>query len=94
MLLTRIFRSYHCFEPVSRYGDRSPRSFAARVFSIFWVLAGLVLSSILMGSITNALTTVIFDTKTVKLYGLKIAAIDGSPSFRVGIRRNAKVNQG
>jgi hypothetical protein len=61
---------------------------------MFWVLAGLVLFSILMGSITNALTTVTFASKTIQLYGTKVAAIHGSPSYRVGIRRNAKVNQG
>lgn len=61
---------------------------------MFWMLCGLVLTSILMGNITNALTTVTFSTKSVKLYGTKVAAIEGSPSFRVGIRRNARVNQG
>jgi hypothetical protein len=47
-----------------------------------------------MGSITNALTTVTFETDSIALYGTKVAAIDGSPSYRVGVRRNAKVNQG
>lgn len=74
------------------YGDRSPRSILARLFAMFWVLTGLVLTSILMSSITNALTTVTFDTKMIKLYGTKVAAIEGSPSYRVGIRRNALVN--
>ena len=78
----------------SRYGDRSPRSFLARIFSVVWILAGLVLTSILMGSITNALTTVTFSVRSIKLYGMKVAAIEGSPSYRVGIRRNAKVNPG
>ncbi|XP_028396320.1 uncharacterized protein LOC114520285 [Dendronephthya gigantea] len=74
------------------YGDRSPRSFAARVFTMFWMLTGLIITSILMGNITNALTTVTFTAKSIKLYGTKVAAIEGSPSFRVGIRRNAIVN--
>ena len=58
------------------------------------MLTGLVLTSILMGNITNALTTVTFSVRNIKLYGTKVAAIEGSPSYRVGIRRNAKVNPG
>lgn len=67
-----VWSKYNLFVCSCRYGDRSPRSVGARLFAMFWVLAGLVLASILMGSITNALTTVTFSVKSIKLYGTKV----------------------
>ena len=54
-----------------RYGDRSPRGYAARVFAIVWVLVGLVVISITTGVITTSLTAITLSTD-VKLYGAKV----------------------
>ena len=59
----------------SRYGDRSPQSIQARLFAVLWILTGLILTSILMGGITNALTTVTFASTSIKLYGTKVGIL-------------------
>ena len=38
------------------YGDTAPRSVPARVYSIFWMLLGMVAFSILTANITSSLT--------------------------------------
>ena len=35
------------------YGDKSPRSCVGRIFSIFWILAGIVIFCIVAGDITS-----------------------------------------
>ena len=42
---------------------------------MLWILTGLILTSILMGSITNALTTITFATSSIKLYGTKVGTL-------------------
>jgi hypothetical protein len=57
-----------------RYGDRSPRGYAARVFAILWVLVGLVVISITTGVITTSLTAITLSTD-LQLYGAKVRYI-------------------
>lgn len=72
------------------YGDRSPRGFLARIFAIVWVLIGLVITSIFTGVVTTSLTAITLNTD-VKLYGTKIAAVENSTEYRLGINKNAKM---
>ncbi|KAL9960831.1 hypothetical protein ACROYT_G034336 [Oculina patagonica] len=74
------------------YGDRSPRSIPARIFGIMWTLTGLVIISILIGAIASSLTSVTVE-QSIMLYGLKIGAIQDSVEHRLGILKNAKVNE-
>lgn len=54
------------------YGDRVPKSIPSRIFSIISILTGLVVTSILIGTIATSLTTVTLD-KDVALYGTKVS---------------------
>ncbi|XP_078344306.1 uncharacterized protein LOC144629929 [Oculina patagonica] len=74
------------------YGDRTPRSALGRVFSVAATLTGLVTVAVLLGSLTSSLTTGIVFGDT-KLYGTKVAAVHNSSEFRLGLRKNAKMNQ-
>ncbi|XP_066030883.1 uncharacterized protein [Pocillopora verrucosa] len=74
------------------YGDRSPRSVPARIFGIAWTLTGLVIISILIGTICSALTSSSI-SYPVTLYGTKIGAIQNSTEQRVGTLKNARVNE-
>lgn len=74
------------------YGDKSPVSFKARTFAVAWILIGLCVYGILSGAITNAVTTIVFESG-FRIYGSKLAAIDGSPEYRLGVRKNARVNE-
>ena len=56
---------------VGRYGDRSPRSIPARIFSIIWTLTGLVIIGILVGAVASSLTSVTVDHSII-LYGAKV----------------------
>ncbi len=42
---------------VCRYGDKTARTRAGRVFAVIWVLIGLVISSLLIGTISSAFTS-------------------------------------
>ena len=39
------------------YGDKTPRSWPARVFSIFWILIGITICSIFTASLTTEITS-------------------------------------
>ena len=42
-----------------RYGDRTPKSDAAKVFAMIWFLVGLVMFGLFSGAVTAALTVVV-----------------------------------
>ena len=39
-----------------RYGDKALKSIVARIFSVFWILFGLIIMAIFVANITSALT--------------------------------------
>ena len=57
------------------YGDRAPVTYYGRLFSVFWILMGLVIIGILNGSITTAITafSVNFD---FSLYGKTVGNLN------------------
>lgn len=63
-----------------RYGDRSPRSIAARIFSIAWTLTGLVIIGVLVGAIASSLTSVNVQ-KDITLYGTKVSSYRSAFKF-------------
>jgi len=73
------------------YGDITPSTIISRIFAVIWIFIGLVISAILVGGITTALT-VASVLPEASLYGTELAAIQGSKEYVVGIYRNAKVN--
>ena len=51
-----------------RYGDKAPVTYNGRLFSVVWILMGLVIIGIFNGSITTAITTFTL-TFDFSLYG-------------------------
>ncbi|XP_065064372.1 uncharacterized protein LOC135690676 [Rhopilema esculentum] len=50
------------------YGDKSPRSFGGRVFAVFWITTGIVISGIFTASISSTLTSAAIG-ETTKING-------------------------
>ncbi|XP_031565189.1 uncharacterized protein LOC116300451 [Actinia tenebrosa] len=73
------------------YGDRFTVTDAGKVFSMIWTLTGIVIISMLTGSIATDLTSETVE-QDIMLYGAKVAAIHNSSEYRLGILKNAKVN--
>ncbi|XP_028392974.1 uncharacterized protein LOC114517441 isoform X2 [Dendronephthya gigantea] len=77
------------------YGDRVPITIQGRIFSILWTLYGLVITGMLVGNLTSALTaSVAFSVHEVDLYHAKIAAIENTSEFKLGLAKGAIVNKG
>ncbi|XP_066921300.1 uncharacterized protein [Clytia hemisphaerica] len=74
------------------YGDKAPRSFSARLFGVFWILVGLVIISTFTATITTVLTTTTLTSET-KLYGTRVGALNNSEEFRLGVKRNADIQE-
>ena len=55
-----------------RYGDKAPKSVVARIFSIIWILLGLIITAIFMANITSALTAASLQLEPTDLVGVKV----------------------
>ncbi|XP_048582741.1 uncharacterized protein LOC5513116 isoform X3 [Nematostella vectensis] len=75
------------------YGDRCPVSVPARILSIGWTLAGVVIIGILVGSIATSLSSITIKQAS-SLYGHRVAAIKNSYEYRFGLRMQAIVDVG
>ena len=53
------------------YGDKTPKTWPARIFSVFWILIGIAICSLLTASLTTEITTAITPT-TPEIGGKKI----------------------
>ncbi|XP_048579836.1 uncharacterized protein LOC116619170 isoform X2 [Nematostella vectensis] len=73
------------------YGDRIPRSYIGRLICVLWIVIGVILIACFNSTMTTILTARILD-KDVMLYGTKVAAIQNSSEYRLGVRKNARVN--
>ncbi|XP_078344750.1 uncharacterized protein LOC144630294 [Oculina patagonica] len=75
------------------YGDCAPISIIGRILAIVVILSGLVIFGIVNGYMATSITSVTLETD-YKIYGAKVAAIAGTPEYRMGIRKNARMDQG
>ena len=66
--------------------------FHSRLFAVVWALIGLVMTSLVIGAIVTALTTV-NGAAQFKIYGSQVGALNGSFEEKLGLLRNGKVNQ-
>lgn len=73
------------------YGDRAPISSVGRLLAVVVILYGLVIFGLVNSFMATSLTSVTLDTD-YKLYGAKVAAIKDSPEYRMGIRKNARMD--
>ena len=53
------------------YGDRFTIGIPGRLFAGLWMIVGIILMIVMVGSIGTSLTTIIIDT-SVTLYGTKV----------------------
>ncbi|XP_066930169.1 uncharacterized protein [Clytia hemisphaerica] len=74
------------------YGDMVVKTKRARCFIMFWMLVCQILTSLIVGALSSAFTTVVIED--VSLYGKKIGALNGSFEINLAIVRNAKVDNG
>ncbi|KAL9958573.1 hypothetical protein ACROYT_G035603 [Oculina patagonica] len=75
------------------YGDRAPISIIGRIIAIVVILSGLVIFGIVNGYMATSITSVTLETD-YKIYGAKVAAIEGTPEYRMGVRKNARMDNG
>ena len=80
-LISGIWWSFVSMTTVG-YGDKSPKSPAGRVFSVIWILVGIVFFSIISGK----LTTVILQANTVEEHDMA--------GEKVGVLRNRLYDKG
>ncbi|XP_073230062.1 uncharacterized protein [Porites lutea] len=73
------------------YGDRAPISFMGRILAIVVILTGLVLFSLVNGILATSITSIALETDH-KIYGAKVAAIAETPEYRMGVRKNARMD--
>ena len=66
--------------------------FYSRCFAVVWALLGLIMTSLVVGAIVTALTTV-NGAAQFKIYGSEVGALNGSFEEKLGLLRNGKVNQ-
>ena len=57
---------------INSYGDKSPKSIVARIFSIIWIMMGLIVMAIFTASVTSALTAASLDLELSNLEGYKV----------------------
>jgi hypothetical protein len=68
--LTRNFNTA-VFAKISRYGDTAPRSVPARLYSILWMIIGMIAFSVLTANITSSLSQKSFDSEE-KMFGKRV----------------------
>lgn len=57
-----------------RYGDKVPKSVVARIFSVIWIILGLISMSMIMAHITSTLTALSLEQE-LSLKGLKVCCM-------------------
>ncbi|KAJ7386302.1 hypothetical protein OS493_010708 [Desmophyllum pertusum] len=77
--LTQFFHSY---------GDTSPKSVPARLYSILWMLLGMVAFSVLTANFTSSLNYEI--EADLNLFGKTVAVLNGSLAGRAAVSEGAK----
>ena len=63
-----VFADTVCF---CRYGDKTPKSFISRLFSVIWIMTGITICSLLTATLSSAFTNEQVDYYGV-LYGKKV----------------------
>ncbi|KAL9964497.1 hypothetical protein ACROYT_G028146 [Oculina patagonica] len=71
------------------YGDKSPKSIVARIFSVMWILLGLIIMAIFMANVTSALTASSMDLEPTSLAGAKIAVLGNGTEYQQAIEEDA-----
>ena len=72
------------------YGDTAPRSVTARLYSILWMIIGMIAFSVLTANITSSLSQKSFDAEE-KMFGKRVGVLDGTMDAQAALMENAHV---
>ncbi|CAB4018326.1 Potassium voltage-gated channel subfamily F member 1, partial [Paramuricea clavata] len=72
------------------YGDTAPRSVPARLYSILWMIIGMIAFSVLTANITSSLSQKTFDSEE-KLFGKRVGVLEGTMDAKAALMENAHV---
>ncbi|XP_058948503.2 uncharacterized protein [Pocillopora verrucosa] len=70
------------------YGDKVPKSVVARIFSVIWIILGLISMSMIMAHITSTLTALSLEQE-LSLKDLKIAVLDNGTEYQHALEEDA-----
>ncbi|XP_044183882.1 uncharacterized protein LOC114971148 [Acropora millepora] len=71
------------------YGDKSPKSIVARIFSIIWIMMGLITMAIFTANVTSALTAASLELTPNTLNGAKIGVLNNGTEFEHALSEGA-----
>eukprot|EP00111_Clytia_hemisphaerica_P023085 TCONS_00067910-protein len=71
------------------FGDFIPRRIQSRVLAMVWSLIGIIMNSLIVGSLVTTLMSLNIQND-VKLYGTKVAVMKDSIEENTAVRRNAE----
>ena len=69
-ILNFFIKNFKCII-FRRYGDKTPKSVAARLFAVGWIMIGVTICSILTATLSSALTSVEVESVGV-IAGIKV----------------------
>ncbi|XP_067043929.1 uncharacterized protein [Acropora muricata] len=72
------------------YGDKAPRTILGKVLGVFWMLAGLIITTMFISIITASLASVSLQGRS-DLRGVKVSVVNHSVEHKLGIREIANV---
>jgi len=72
------------------YGDKCPKSVIARLFSIIWILLGLVIMAMFTANITSALTALSLQLEPSSLVGVKVAVLGNGTEYQHALEEDAE----
>lgn len=72
------------------YGDKIPETTSGRIYIVFWTLLGLVLTGIVTGSLSSALSVASINSMKQKLPDDKVLALYGSAEYTYGKKKMKK----
>ncbi|XP_022779166.1 uncharacterized protein LOC111320744 [Stylophora pistillata] len=64
------------------YGDKSPKSLPARIFSIVWIFVGLIVMAIFTANVTTALTALTLETEPSRFANKKVAVLGNGTEYQ------------
>ncbi|KAL9964498.1 hypothetical protein ACROYT_G028149 [Oculina patagonica] len=72
------------------YGDKAPKSIVARIFSIIWILLGLIIMAIFIANVTSALTSLSLQLEPSSFAGLKVAVLGNGTEYQHALEEDAQ----
>ena len=58
---------------LTRYGDKTPKSFLGRLFGVVWILVGAIMLSLFTALFTNAMQAALDGTKSKDIDGKEVS---------------------